>query len=568
MSTPVQINITESAAPKNAATVDQGLLVGNSYTKQQVLTAINDKIGNVVSGFKEGINPTTPIPTGGWERGIYIAEVSGTYTNAGGIVVDLTYGMTFLVYDTNWSKVVVPTLTAEKEFNATDDIKPSTMKAAYDASPIFIEKAFEGTEFIYSTLGKDLNYTMTAPNYAPSFFQWNTSYLSKAAVMTKLKIWSGSNATLKYYHISSNGVVKGSFTTPVVIGINEIDLNINGAVGDTIGIQPVNMTIGHTAGTPDMQYSNGAGGFNNGYLAYTVDVKEDGPDGYSLEEIKSLLSKVRDNTLAKTSIEVSRITIEGQSNALGVGFRSGLLVPPFSNKDLDWTKEFSRVFIWNPKTTAYENIKIGVNNMASWDADYTGGPPTPEATFGCEIGVALLWLQTNKQGYLFIDKNVGDGKPISYFQKGTGYYTEKKIRRDGANAWLSARGFNPIEIGFIWVQGEGDMAQTKEYYKTQLTTLVNDRKTDEFISSFTSIIITQVPAGTGNYGAGVANAKVEYVNENEKARLINYTNNFNSDNVHLNTAGQINLGLDSAKEVFLTEKYSIADIDGKSNWTI
>lgn len=80
----------------------------------ELLTLINnDKVDKTEavayeSGFQGSINPDT-LPASGWIPGIYTAEVSGTYNNAGGIVVNLNDGYTGLVFDgENWTSFVLP----------------------------------------------------------------------------------------------------------------------------------------------------------------------------------------------------------------------------------------------------------------------------------------------------------------------------------------------------------------------------------------------------------------------------------------------------------------------------
>jgi len=74
-----QINITEVSVPENAATVDQGLLIGNSYTKQQV----RDEVSKLSSGEKAltlSISDSAPI-----EPGRYPLSDIGIYNNLGDI---------------------------------------------------------------------------------------------------------------------------------------------------------------------------------------------------------------------------------------------------------------------------------------------------------------------------------------------------------------------------------------------------------------------------------------------------------------------------------------------------
>lgn len=104
-----QINITEVASPKNAATIDKEGLTGNTYSKQEVIEVVDSKTTAIAVGFQKSINPATPTPTGGWLKGVYPAQSSGTYVNAGNIVVDISEGFNSLIYDgVVWTKIVTP----------------------------------------------------------------------------------------------------------------------------------------------------------------------------------------------------------------------------------------------------------------------------------------------------------------------------------------------------------------------------------------------------------------------------------------------------------------------------
>lgn len=261
----------------------------------------------------------------------------------------------------------------------------------------------------------------------------------------------------------------------------------------------------------------------------------------------------------------SRITIEGQSNALGVGALSGLVDnAPYNTIGLDWTKPIDRVFIWNPKTGNYENLHIGVNNMASWDADYVNpaSTPTPYPTFGPEVGAALSWIKSHEFGNLYIDKNVGDGQQAYWFLKGnSAYYQQKLDRKALADTWLKNRGITVSEDGFIWVQGESDKGTPESEYLFILNQLVSERISDGFIKDTTRIIITQIGTTSGGFSYNVANAKTSYVNSNKKSILVEYPSYYNTDNIHLNYIGQINLGLKSAMYIFYNNIASFNDIN-------
>lgn len=423
-------------------------------------------------------------------------------------------------------------------------------------------------------LGWDTNYVSVA-TINTGIILCNNSFLPVTGTISVIEFNSpsaGNNITFKVGKFEGGTWIESSSHPFVMdLGVNILDVSIPVEQGEVLGILANGGPIGYTDGTDDRAYFENTGGnlnFHEGYLAYNYTYTSTHYSG-AVEKLKELIDGDSPSNSLNT-IYVDRIDIEGQSNALGVGFTSGLLVSPYDLVNFDWEGDFDRVYIWNPKTDSYEHLQIGVNNMASWDPDYLHPSlPSPTASsFGPELGIAIAWLSANPSGLLFIDKNVGDGRPISYFQSGTTYYTEKIARRIKADEWLSVNGYTPIQKGFVWVQGESDMSNTEAYYRTALDELINARITDKFIAENTIQIITQVPAGTGNYGAGVAAAKIDYVNETNRARLVEYTSNFNPDNIHLNTSGQLQLGMDSLRYICNSDSELTSDIPkGKSTWT-
>lgn len=249
-----------------------------------------------------------------------------------------------------------------------------------------------------------------------------------------------------------------------------------------------------------------------------------------------------------------RISIEGQSNAYGYGVTNDLINnPPYNALGINWLDEFNRVFIWNPNTNNYENLKLKVNNTGYLN-------PSEINWFGVEVSIALTWLKIHKYGNLYIDKHVENGQPISYFQKGSSFYTTRLIpRKAAANAWLQARNIKVYDQGFVWIQGESDLNQTQTYYFDALKKLISDRKDDGFIKNYTTIVLAQINTQNANYSTNIANAKLDYINFDKRSKLITYPNSTISDNIHLNANGQIDLGLQAAKAVFNSDSYVITD---------
>jgi hypothetical protein len=550
---------------------------------------------SVTSGVKGEATPSSsPTPWAPGDLDLYEkwdVKTAGTYTNFKdgsnqAIIVtadpDLKNNYVQIWVKNNVSQKVLSEKPNEIDtvFNPDDNVKASTMKATYESSEEFVKKALESPGSTYFKYGWDLNNTASS---GTTTLVCNLAPLTEPGKIGRVIIKSIVGGNFEIYKVNAgyspavgNSLTRTLITTvTLTTGTNIIDVDINGIVGDMIAIKNLSGSIGYTDGGANKYFdASGAtiANINSGYIAYYFETVAQGTVQYPLDNLQEIVKK--DTTDFKKFLEGdastsnhARITIEGQSNALGVGLASGLASPPFNTALFNWGLDISRVFIWNPKTDAYENIKIGVNNMASWDPFYiaSGGTPTA-SSFGPEIGLALAWLQTHKSGNLYIDKNVGDGRPIAYFQKGGVYYTEKTARKTKADQWLKDRGITVSELGFIWIQGEGDYTQTKSYYKSQLTTLINDRIEDGFIDSKSKLIITQIPSTSGNYGTGVADAKTEYVSENKLAVLVQYTNNFNGDNIHLNTTGQINLGLKSGINIFYSDNLNYTDLETKAYW--
>ncbi|WP_407402253.1 sialate O-acetylesterase [Chryseobacterium sp.] len=394
--------------------------------------------------------------------------------------------------------------------------------------------------------------------------------------LSKLNVRTDGSGVLNVYRVSFQGGNPNSdvpitkvllYTVNLTTGIKSYNVNINVTEGDYLGFSIVGSAIFYNGLGPgryiDVSNSTVASSNwnNQGNLGVNFEIKYT-ENSYTIDDILNLLknggsSGGGSNADLNSGFSLLRVTIEGQSNALGVAYETELYLPPFENIERDWSEPFDRVYIWEPYTQEYQKLHIGVNNMASWDVRYSAGTAS---SFGVEVGIALNFLKNNKSGLLFIDKNVGDGKLISYFQKGGAYYAEKLSRKNKADEWLLDRGIKPREVGFVWVQGEGNMNDDQPSYFNALNTLISDRLNDGFILPSTLRVITQIGSSSSNYGAGVKLAKDAYVSTDLKAKIVTYGNNYNSDNIHLNAVGQVNLGLQSAKEILLSDNITIADL--------
>lgn len=462
--------------------------------------------------------------------------------------------------------------------NLAPDLAPDIWEKLGGGNPVdIVNEAFEGTTAINLTIGRDLNTfgtstpTATFPN--PLF---NNTFCPGAGVIKKIRVRVLNSGNMNLCLVAVNPesktlLVKYTFTVTLIAGVNEIDVNIACAKNDVIGTfgGPCSIRFIDESADTGKYYSNAQNPFlwNKGALCINFDFEGVADAGYTVDRIKLILDSI--GTSTGESSEHARIDIEGQSNALGVGALSGLKGnTPYNAVPFNWGYKFSRVFIFNPRTNNYENLQIGVNNMASWDGDYVypSSSPTPYPTFGPEVGIALIWQNSTKRGNLYIDKNIGDGRPIAYFQKGTAYYTTLLNRKTAANKWLRDRGIFAPPIGFVWVQGEADGGGTSAYYLGALQQLVNDRKTDLVFSDTTRKVIAQIGATSSGYSAAVASAKNQYVASDLLSVAIPYPPYYNGDNVHINHRGQIELGLNSAIFILFSDNIIFEQLEPKIFW--
>lgn len=238
-----------------------------------------------------------------------------------------------------------------------------------------------------------------------------------------------------------------------------------------------------------------------------------------------------------------RITLWGQSNAMGVADRSEITASPLSS-DAELatfnTTTFSRVYIFNAAGNAYEQLQNGTNNQA-----FTS------AKFGPEFGMAVRWMRETTAGNLYIDKEYGDGQPISYFQSGQAFFTATQARRAAADAWLSSAGISVTNSGWVWVQGETDHAMGAGVYLTALDTLVASMVSAGRLGASERRAIAQITTSSTMYGANVAADKVSHVASNSStSQIVTYANYLNADNLHLNARGQLQLGYDCMESLF------------------
>lgn len=238
-----------------------------------------------------------------------------------------------------------------------------------------------------------------------------------------------------------------------------------------------------------------------------------------------------------------RVMLQGQSNCYGVGAISELALLPDSELTSLAAAPFERVFIMNAAGTAYEPLQIGVNNQAV------------TAKFGPEFGLAVRWTRETSRGNLYIDKQYRDGQAIATFQDGAsgGFFTGLKTKRAAMNSWLAARGITVSDVGWLWVQGESDAAQTEAYYLDQLETYVSSMLASAplLLPPNAKRILAQMRVGTTYYSAAIVAAKAAYVAAHQaQGRLVAMSANMNGDNLHLNARGQLQLAYDTYSALF------------------
>lgn len=531
---------------------------GSVWTRSETkMPEASNKIETWITGFystgKQVVNPS--------DQSIYEANANTISTDVPGI-------------SSKWTKKV-DGRNVSSQFNPTTAIEAQGGKQIWDAAKEIIEHALEGHASQYEEYGFGLtSNNPIQPSSVTYIVVGNNLFSNIDGKIKKINAHYKGTGVIQFLVVSIVGtsvVIHQNFIKSLVDGNNELDVDIDIKQGQTLAyyLNPGANIYGEDFTSGTIKYFTNQGGvvqYRLGFLDYSFEVEKPEEETITIHQLKQSI-----NTTEKANnLSVhSRITIEGQSNALGVGYSTGLSVSPYNAAAFIWLNEFSRVFIWNPKTNNYENLKVGVNNMSAWDAYYlnpASPTPVPQPTFGPELGIALMWLQTHPVGNLYIDKNVGDGRPIAYFQKGQPYYSEKLERKNKADEWLKERNIKVNEVGFVWVQGENDRAQTKEYYRTQLNALISDRIEDGFIKDTTILIITQIPSSSVGYGLGVYQAKSEFIQANKMAFAVEYPDLYNSDNIHLNTAGQINLGIKSASLFLVSDNLSYADLQTKTYW--
>ena len=234
-----------------------------------------------------------------------------------------------------------------------------------------------------------------------------------------------------------------------------------------------------------------------------------------------------------------RVSIWGQSNAVGRALRSDISASPLSSDSglvAHDAGTFDRVYIWDGSN--YSKLNAANNQCLS-------------GQFGAEFALAVRWMRETTTGNLYIDKEAEGGVSIDYFDPTGVFYGQTKTRRTNANAWLSSNSITVNDIGWLWVQGEQDAAQSQSWYQTRLEAMIAARTTDGFQGSGTKRILSKMHPSSATYGAGVDAAKVAAASassSNTTAPVLPYY--MRDDNIHLNGQGVVQLGYDAFEQFF------------------
>lgn len=239
------------------------------------------------------------------------------------------------------------------------------------------------------------------------------------------------------------------------------------------------------------------------------------------------------------------VWLEGQSNVYGVGSVADLAVPPINADTFPFTAVMDRVWTYNPATSTLEKMNVPENSQG-----YTGSGPA--GGFGPELGIGQRWMEETTEGNLIIFKNFVDGGAISQFQKPSGYYTGLQTMYADMQSEFAANGLNPTSDVFVWGQGEGDNAQTQIYYHDMLEQTVDDRISDGMLSADCLRVITCSTSPVVNQ-VTVNAAKVQYASEVDGVTTdypLPDSVYYNTDDIHLNAKGQLQMAYDIAELAF------------------
>lgn len=230
----------------------------------------------------------------------------------------------------------------------------------------------------------------------------------------------------------------------------------------------------------------------------------------------------------------ARIAFWGQSNPLGIAPISDIstgVLAAYPYLAAYASAPFARVMIGTPG--AYAPLEMGVNNGGS-----------SSTTFGPEFGAAVFWMERTTSGILFLEKEATGGASITNWA--TYLYDDMVTRHNARTSWLASNGYAITTNGWDWGQGETDASQTQNWYQTRLEALIASRAGNGCMSPADLSILWQITPSSGQYGAGVAAAKVAVAAASPSTvKIVDYPNHLLGDGIHLDARGEVQIGFDS-----------------------
>ena len=298
------------------------------------------------------------------------------------------------------------------------------------------------------------------------------------------------------------------------------------------------------------------------------------------------LNELLGNAPGDSNVQRSWVVMgSGQSVDVGVG--PGYQIPysiwdEFNDRPQAFKEQFERVYILNAQTGNYEKLLEVVNGQGSSDPNVIiplpqYSFPAPYTTFGVEFAIAWEFVNSNSTDLLFINKLSKDSAEIADFLKtssvnhfnvSVNWYTWVQQRLALADAWLASRGYTPINLGIVFIQGESDKLHTQADYAAKQETLFSDMLADGILDADSKVVLAQIHPESASYSAAIAQAKTDYVTAHPQARMIRYIPSFNmrnvsipsnEDGVHLNAKGMLQLGFDAFSAFFGTPRRLVLD---------
>lgn len=330
-------------------------------------------------------------------------------------------------------------------------------------------------------------------------------------------------------------------------------LSVTGAapITSTGGSNPVigiDTSVIHTSGWNDARYAPDGDYIEWADTMVAIGTKADDEILQSkLDDTAAVLRQlVYDNI--DTPVKVWRITIDGQSNAMGTGWQDSLANQPTVNIPYDFSAQFQRVYILDSNGTP-RKLQLGVNQMNLF-----------LTRFGTEIGIAWRFEKEHHTGILIIDKLYIDSGTMSQFLANS-YSSLRKRMHDSSDRWLRARGLHAEDIGYFWIQGEDDYLQSKDWYLTRLNSLYQKRLDSQNIDYSTRFIISKIRVGSPLYGTGVDSAQNEFAATHAYARQINNDAAVTDpDGIHYTAYWNLQLGSNAIAAIFDADSVKIDTI--------